>query len=322
VPTPDDLLGHDRGVSSPTVTERNERLPAGFEICALSAVSVFCPPGFRAKDDVRMNGLRSYAKQFISVLPNPLRLAVFNGVRAIARWTSPHYRRSAHVFRQVAPDHVVRSGPFRGMRYISSASGSALLPKLLGTYELEVHDEVESLCALRPDLVVDIGSAEGYYAIGMAYRLPSAAVICYDTDQFALYLLGRLARANGVAERVRRSGLCTPENLQDVLVSAKLPLVICDVDGAEREILNPARTPALGRAWLLVEMHDFLDPGLSDLIRGRFEKTHDIREHQSRARMPSDLPTGVSLSADDAVAAMGERDVLQTWMVMRPRDVD
>lgn len=31
----------------------------------------------------------------------------------------------------------VASGPFAGMKYLSSAAGSELCPKLLGTYEME-----------------------------------------------------------------------------------------------------------------------------------------------------------------------------------------
>src|SRR5579859_5362525 len=59
----------------------------------------------------------------------------------------------------------VRSGPFAGMRYVDASIGSAYLPKLLGIYERELHPVIEEACASRPGLIVDLGAAEGYYAV-------------------------------------------------------------------------------------------------------------------------------------------------------------
>lgn len=46
----------------------------------------------------------------------------------------------AFVLRKMASDLVVRTGPFAGLRYPAlRAHGSVLVPKLLGTYEAELH---------------------------------------------------------------------------------------------------------------------------------------------------------------------------------------
>jgi methylase of polypeptide subunit release factors len=50
--------------------------------------------------------------------------------------------------------------------------------------------------------VIDIGAAEGYYAIGFARRLPAARVIASDLDPVARLLCWLLARRNGVGDRV------------------------------------------------------------------------------------------------------------------------
>ena len=56
---------------------------------------------------------------------------------------------------------VVRAGPFAGLRYpVAQAAGSSLAPKLLGTYELEIHDFVESAIKKRPTRIVNIGAGE------------------------------------------------------------------------------------------------------------------------------------------------------------------
>ena len=61
------------------------------------------------------------------------------------------------------------SGPFKGLQYSSQALLSRLAgPKLLGTYERELHHILISRPWSEYEYAVDIGCAEGYYAVGIA----------------------------------------------------------------------------------------------------------------------------------------------------------
>ena len=73
---------------------------------------------------------------------------------------------------------LVHAGPFAGMRYVDRSVGSCFIPKLLGTYERELAPKIERICRRQPGLVVDVGAAEGYYAVGLAMRIPEARIIC------------------------------------------------------------------------------------------------------------------------------------------------
>ena len=73
------------------------------------------------------------------------------------------------------PDLIVRNGPFAGMRYPGVQSVcSTIVPKLIGCYEKELHSVIELICSQQYNSVVDIGCAEGYYAVGLAMRLQNA----------------------------------------------------------------------------------------------------------------------------------------------------
>src|SRR4051812_14244715 len=63
---------------------------------------------------------------------------------------------------------VVLSGPFAGMAYVRQAAGSCLAPKLIGCYEAELHGVVARILRTGYTQIVDIGCAEGYYAVGLA----------------------------------------------------------------------------------------------------------------------------------------------------------
>ncbi len=96
-----------------------------------------------------------------------------------ARWRPIGYLN--HLAQSRTADRV-RAGPFAGMRYVDTSVGSCFIPKLLGTYERELASKVEWICRQQPELVVDIGAAEGYYAIGLAMRIPAARVVAFELD--------------------------------------------------------------------------------------------------------------------------------------------
>ena len=52
--------------------------------------------------------------------------------------------------------------------------GSVLIPKLLGSYEQELQPLLQRLAAQNYSEIVDIGCAEGYYAIGLGGCFPRA----------------------------------------------------------------------------------------------------------------------------------------------------
>src|SRR6185503_17662417 len=81
-----------------------------------------------------------------------------------------------------ATDLRVAGGLFAGMRLLSRASEGCLIPKLLGCYEAPLQPQLRRLIAAGYDVVLNVGCAEGYYAVGLARLLPSAAVLAFDID--------------------------------------------------------------------------------------------------------------------------------------------
>src|SRR4051812_42950342 len=69
---------------------------------------------------------------------------------------------------QHGPDPVVLNGPFKDMRFVCLGTSSGELPMVLGSFEAELHDHLERFLARAPRVVVNIGCAEGYYAVGIA----------------------------------------------------------------------------------------------------------------------------------------------------------
>lgn len=182
------------------------------------------------------------------------------------------------------------AGPFRGMRYVRASVGSAYIPKLLGTYERELAAIVSGVVAGSYDRVVDIGAAEGYYAVGLALRMPELIVHAFEMDAEGRALLAEMAELNGVRSRVRTYGKCEASDLRRVLQGSSRPLVVCDVEGYETVLMDMAAIPELRNASILLELHEFVHRGVGDLVRERFERTHSIRHVEQEDRSVAEFP--------------------------------
>jgi len=196
---------------------------------------------------------------------------------------------------ETATNGVVLSGPFQGLSLPPKAAFGVYYPKILGTYELELHAIVEEIIARGFATVIDIGAAEGYYACGFAAAIPSAQVTAFEAMVTGRYLLQRTIDKNGLGGRVFVKGFCDSDELDICLRAARGPvLVFCDAEGYEYELLDPGRVTQLGRAAILVEVHDFAMDGLSGLLKHRFSKSHTIKEIHPRPRRRDDFPIKIA----------------------------
>jgi methylase of polypeptide subunit release factors len=83
----------------------------------------------------------------------------------------------------------------------------------LGCHEEElhevVHQQIARLQALAEPHIVNLGCAEGYYAVGMARRVPNAKVWIVDKDSKAIDIAHKNAAANDVYCRDGDDNLAT-----------------------------------------------------------------------------------------------------------------
>lgn len=235
-------------------------------------------------------------------------------LRLLAKWRSEVV---ANTISARQGDRIL-SGPFKGMHYGVRASEGARAARLLGAYEASLAPVIEEAVARDYALVVDVGSAEGYYAVGLAQRLPRARILARDDNPKAQALCRALAALNGVAERVEIGGRM--EHADFDLCLAQPSLVICDIEGGEDQLLNPALAPGLLKADILVECHDGMLPGMADRIAARFAASHDITR-LGRVLDSAALPDWMEDWSDmDRLIALWEWRAGPTpWLWMRAR---
>jgi hypothetical protein len=217
----------------------------------------------------------------------------------------------------------VSGGPFAGMTYperaVERADQLNGASKLIGSYELELEEIVRRVEPGAYRHVINIGCAEGYYAVGLALRLPDAHVHAFDSDEAARSLCREAALANGVADRVSVGAECAVDELRSLPVAGAL--IVCDCEGCEGELLEPALVPGLAESDILVELHDWFVDGVSERVTERFRSTHDVTRIRPRDRDPDAFPAVAQLDAELRPLAVSEfkpREGIEwAWMTRR-----
>ncbi|MFZ3136820.1 MAG: hypothetical protein WA126_05435 [Thermodesulfovibrionales bacterium] len=215
-------------------------------------------------------------------------------------------------------ERTVLSGPFKSMRFNVSSELSEILPKLIGSYECELHEIFENLISKRFTTIINIGSSDGYYAVGMAIRCPQAQIIAFEMDKDMRNACINVAVINGVEARMTIIGKCDARSLDAFTLNGSL--IIIDCEGAEVDILDEYNVPKLVNAWLLIELHDALRPGCGRTLLQRFEKSHDMLFISGTSRDPAKFAVLDGLRSRQKVIALDEKRLgVQEWVLMSPK---
>lgn len=167
----------------------------------------------------------------------------------------------------------VIGGPFKGMR-LRCDGASFYYCEVLGAHEQCLIPVVEDIIDRQPAVIINVGAAFGYYALGFAHRCPKAKVIAYEMDTSRADLMRKYRWQNRLEERVEIRGECTLQSLADDLTRSPDAFVFMDVEGAEDFLLDPDQVPGLRNAEILVELYEIFAPGVTHHLHERFSPTH------------------------------------------------
>jgi len=214
----------------------------------------------------------------------------------------------------------VLSGPCAGLRDPGASVGSAAGPKLLGTYEGELHGVVRALAGAGFDSVVNVGAGEGYYVVGLLTRMLGARGVAFEADQRGHDLIREMAGLNGVTDRLEVRGFCSPQDLAGVLSGTGQPVVVMDVEGAEDVLLDPHACKALLGAAILVEVHEHLQPGVAARLIGWYAASHAIDRIPTVGAKAFPLPNVPGFSSRQLRLLADEmRSLPMEWFWMTPK---
>jgi len=235
-------------------------------------------------------------------------------------WLRNQFGRSSRVSRRLVKyfDGTVDTGPFTGLRFLPNSCKHSVAPMLIGSYESELHDEINYLRGIPLRTIVDVGAAEGYYAVGLAKNFSQAHVIAFEMLTSQRERCRKLAILNGVEDRVEIRMECTKLSPEDIGGESPM-LIICDCEGFEACLFDETTANALRNAYLIIELHEAKSPGVTEKLQSVFRQTHHQQMIPTTQRNPDDYPRLSFLPAPQRIWAINEhRGSKQHWLVLRP----
>ena len=214
-------------------------------------------------------------------------------------------RRVETIVQKISPEIRVLSGPFKGMQYPDlNITEASFLPKIVGSYECQLHDVIKDILSTNYADIIDVGSAEGYYAVGLAKSMPHTKVHAFDINTRDMEFCRRMAALNKVSN-ITYNQFCSPQTLIEFESKGRL-LVFCDAEGYELELFTPEVIAQRKNTDYLIELHDLINPAITPTLISRFEKTHEIHYFNNRRCSLERFTADLSLSDDDKSFAVME----------------
>tara|TARA_B100001175_G_C19463576_1_gene617835 strand:+ start:562 stop:1350 length:789 start_codon:yes stop_codon:yes gene_type:complete len=211
----------------------------------------------------------------------------------------------------------ILGGPFKGMKFIDRVSEGCFIPKLLGIYESELHGVIKKIIDNPPDIFINVGSAEGYYSVGLKRLIPQTNCYAYDINPIAQEKVKNLAKKNGVDVLI--DGEFKIEILRDF--KNKNIFLMCDIEGAEADLFKEDNIHFLKNTSLCIELHYWNSLHTKEILPQLLSKTHDTDIIYQDGKQEFKVPEVVkNLEHLDILLSAWEMRQYQTpWLIASPR---
>ena len=187
--------------------------------------------------------------------------------------------RQARISREIFDkfNGTVQRGPFKGLKLAPDPWWGELDlgSQCLGYYEQEILELISALPDEATKTFIDIGAADGYYAVGMLLSGKARKCICFEASEEGQAAIRKTWALNGAPGELEIYGIADQiEFLSLPELQHKQTLVLIDIEGGEFELLTYAALSKLGGCTLIVELHNWTSEFVSkyeSLIRRAFD---------------------------------------------------
>jgi hypothetical protein len=220
---------------------------------------------------------------------------------------------------------VVKYGFFKGMKlgkFTWGARDSG--PMIMGSYEYEVQSTIMNSPS-RYKVFIDIGAADGFYAIGLTKNRKFEKAVCFESNVKSQTLIIENAKENKVEKNIEVFGTAKKDFHKKLLreFKSKEMLFLIDIEGGEFEILDHELFKSLQKSMFVIEIHrnctDF-EKKYKKLLKNasEFFETEII---DSSARKNISSPTMADWPDEDRLIVFSEgRRYKMEWLVLRPKN--
>jgi len=160
----------------------------------------------------------------------------------------------------------VKYGPFKGLKLDKETWWGRLDlgSQCLGLYEKELLQQIEAITENKYQTFIDIGAADGYYAIGMLKSKKVKKTICFEQAQKGRDAIFSKYHINGSVGELTVHGEASMNSLSKLQQrDLKNSITLIDIEGGEFDFLNMATLNLLSSSLVFIEIHNWVENFLS-----------------------------------------------------------
>ena len=220
---------------------------------------------------------------------------------------------------------IIAYGPFKGMKLSENLSWSKedRITQTLGIYEEHVLNKLIYFSNKGSKRFIDIGAADGYFAVGMAFSKIYKEVYAFEIEQKRQQIIKENAARNSCSERVTVYGQVNVTLLNKHINKDFKSTFLIDIEGAEYNLLSTEMLLLLRGNYVICELHPwYVDNGdkLQRDLLDRASRLFNIELIQRDYYSPNSFPELNDLSDEERLVAVGEsRGKNMQWLVLTPK---
>ena len=206
----------------------------------------------RFLDIIKRDGIRLFLVKLIAKT-----LGVEIGIR--------RFRQEVWSTLSKAHNHKVAYGPFKGMSLPKNLWwGDDRITQTLGIYEEHVLKQLIENRNQGATKLIDIGAADGYFAIGMTFSKIYQTCIAFEISEEGRKRISENAKSNRCEDCIEIHGEADLESLTEALSGPETSTVLIDIEGCEYDLLNDKMLKLLSDSFVICELHNnLIDDGLA-----------------------------------------------------------
>ena len=214
---------------------------------------------------------------------------------------------------------VVANGPFANMKMNSQTwGGFDINAKILGTYESHVIDELIAISQTNSGPFIDIGAADGFFAIGAVISGIADETYAFEVDDLSRCSIAKNASDNNLSESIHIREVANTQTISDVLKKERKAKILIDIEGGEYELLDYDFLDKISKCDVIVELHpNLIESGFrkQEKLITRLENYFHVKFFKKLSLLTTDFPELANLSDDKRLLALSENRAFEMWWI-------
>ena len=223
--------------------------------------------------------------------------------------------------------NVISFGLFSGMKLSKNPWWGSYdqISKILGEYEKEVLEKLSYFLSLNKNSTfVDIGAADGFYAVGVAFKNLAKHTYAFEISQQGRSELKKNAILNQCYEKITILEKANKETLKKIYKELKNAVIIIDIEGSEYDLLDIDVLDLFKNSIVIIELHpNKIKNGKirENELEENAKKYFKISKIYRDVYRPNSFKIFNELSDDERLLAFSEgRSRNPKWLVLEPKN--